>query len=177
MWRLAIPFFVCLFSFNVHAVNKCVGADGRVTFQDAPCAGQGTKIDLKPAAGAYAPAPVKALRTDSAEGEPKAMTEAERIEENTRRLQTERRIKGLEEFHIPQARGELRRHEEECAQKYAALQAKKNRSMNNLAGATWEQSISTEMTALTSMCDSRSRTLAAEVDRLRDTCRSLGGCR
>ena len=33
------------------AINKCIGADGKVAFQDAPCAGQGQKIDVKPASG------------------------------------------------------------------------------------------------------------------------------
>lgn len=45
------------------AVNKCVGADGRTVFQDAPCAGgKGEKLDVRPAMGANAGAsePAKA---------------------------------------------------------------------------------------------------------------------
>ena len=33
------------------AVNKCTGADGKVVFQDAPCAGKGEKLDVRPASG------------------------------------------------------------------------------------------------------------------------------
>ena len=33
------------------AVNKCTGPDGKVSFQDAPCAGKGEKLDVRPAAG------------------------------------------------------------------------------------------------------------------------------
>lgn len=33
------------------AINKCKGPDGKVTFQDAPCPGQGEKIDVRPASG------------------------------------------------------------------------------------------------------------------------------
>lgn len=34
------------------AINKCTGPDGKVVFQDAPCAdGRGGKIDVKPASG------------------------------------------------------------------------------------------------------------------------------
>lgn len=33
------------------AVNKCTGPDGAVVFQDAPCAGKGESIAVKPAAG------------------------------------------------------------------------------------------------------------------------------
>ena len=33
------------------AVNKCTGPDGKVAFQDAPCAGKGEKVDVRPASG------------------------------------------------------------------------------------------------------------------------------
>lgn len=33
------------------AVNKCTGPDGKVAFQDAPCAGKGEKIVVRPASG------------------------------------------------------------------------------------------------------------------------------
>lgn len=33
------------------AINKCTGADGKVVFQDLPCAGQGEKMDVRPASG------------------------------------------------------------------------------------------------------------------------------
>lgn len=31
------------------AVNKCTDANGKVSFQDAPCVGEGEKIDVRPA--------------------------------------------------------------------------------------------------------------------------------
>lgn len=33
------------------AIHKCTRPDGRVTFQDTPCAGQGEKIEVRPASG------------------------------------------------------------------------------------------------------------------------------
>lgn len=33
------------------AINKCTGADGQTTFQDAPCAGKGEAIKVQPASG------------------------------------------------------------------------------------------------------------------------------
>lgn len=43
------------------AVNKCTGPDGKVVFQDAPCAGKGEKLDVRPASGtASAAAPISA---------------------------------------------------------------------------------------------------------------------
>lgn len=33
------------------AINKCTAPDGKVVFQDAPCAGKGEKIEVRPNAG------------------------------------------------------------------------------------------------------------------------------
>jgi hypothetical protein len=33
------------------AVNKCTGPDGQITFQDAPCAGKGEALTVRPASG------------------------------------------------------------------------------------------------------------------------------
>lgn len=33
------------------AVNKCTGPNGQVTFQDAPCAGKGETLNVRPASG------------------------------------------------------------------------------------------------------------------------------
>ena len=41
----------------VWAVNKCKGPDGKVSFQDAPCPGQGEKIEVRPASGYAVRAP------------------------------------------------------------------------------------------------------------------------
>ena len=39
----------------VWAINKCTSTDGKVVFQDAPCAGSGVKIEVRPASGAARP--------------------------------------------------------------------------------------------------------------------------
>ena len=44
---------------------------------------------------------------------------------------------------------------------------------NNLAGATWEQSISMEMQATATMCDSQARELRIQVDALEKELREL----
>jgi Domain of unknown function (DUF4124) len=38
-----------------HAVNKCTGPDGKVSFQDAPCEGKGEAVKVRPASGAPSP--------------------------------------------------------------------------------------------------------------------------
>jgi Domain of unknown function (DUF4124) len=48
-----------LFSTTQAAVNRCVGADGKVSFSDQPCAAsqQGGAVQIKPAAGSAAGSP------------------------------------------------------------------------------------------------------------------------
>ena len=36
---------------QVWAVNKCTGTDGKVSYQEQPCQGQGQKIDARPSSG------------------------------------------------------------------------------------------------------------------------------
>lgn len=44
-----------LLSSQAWAINKCTGPDGRQVYQDAPCAGQGEKMDIRPSTGAPDP--------------------------------------------------------------------------------------------------------------------------
>ena len=38
------------------AINKCTDANGKVSFQDAPCVGEGEKIDVRPTTRGATPA-------------------------------------------------------------------------------------------------------------------------
>lgn len=42
----------------VWAINKCMGVDGKTVFQDTPCVGAGTTLDVRPASG-HPPAAVQ----------------------------------------------------------------------------------------------------------------------
>ena len=88
------------------AVNKCTGTDGRVSFQDAPCAGQGEKIDVRPAIEGVSPA----------QPSPAAMKEGVFGETWQRKIY-------LETQGVPQARAAIDRNQQECAaQQEAAAQ-------------------------------------------------------
>lgn len=155
------------------AVNKCVGPNGAVVFQDAPCAGKGETITVRPASGSGKGAPTN-------EAEPatiKPQSEAQRIEQKIAESQKARRLQELQVRLIPDAEAAINRHRTTCDRDLAALSAKKNRANNNLAGATWEVSISSEMTAIATRCDTKARDLKDEADRLRTECRDLGGCK
>lgn len=161
------------------AINKCTGPGGAVVFQDAPCAGKGEALTVRPASGA-APKP---LPTDAAAASndgvspSRPLTEAQRIERQVAASQQDRRKQELEVRLVPDAEGAIHRHRAVCDRDMKALQAKKARANNNLAGATWEGSISGEMTALATTCDTRNRELREDAATLRAECQSLGGCK
>lgn len=155
------------------AINKCTGPDGKIAFQDAACGGKGEKMNVRPASGdgaALQPTSTSATPTD------KPKTEAQRIEAQISESQRKRRRQELEVRLVPDAQGEINRQRTQCDQQIKELQDKKSLAKNNLAGAMWEGSISAEMTAIASRCDSRSRELRDDLDALRKECRALGGC-
>lgn len=163
---------------QVWAVNKCAGPGGTVVFQDAPCAGKGETLTVKPASGAAPrPLPVDAAAASADGSSPsKPLTEAQRIERQVAASQQDRRKQELEVRLVPDAEGAILRHRTACDRDMKALQAKKARANNNLAGATWEGSISGEMTALATTCDTRNRELREDAAALRAECQKLGGC-
>lgn len=163
------------FAAPAWAINKCTQPDGSVTFQDAPCAGKGEALTVRPASGrARAIEPVTAAEGAPAPGR---KTEAQRIEEQVAASQQERRLKELVVRLVPDAEAAIYRSREQCARDLKALQLKKQQANNNLAGATWEGSISGEMTALATTCDTRNRELREDAAALRTECRQLGGCK
>ncbi len=138
------------------AINKCQGADGKTVFQDAPCAGQGEKIEVRPASGS-------APRTGAAPAAAKEGVFGEKWQRRTY----------LENRGVPDARAAVGNHQRQCESQQAALAGRKRLSADNLAGATLEQSISTEMQAAATLCDSRARELRAQLESLERELREL----
>lgn len=151
------------------AINKCTGPDGKVSFQDLPCPGKGGAVDVKPASGrAPAPsaAPVDAVAAPAVA--PTAKKEGVFGETYRRKLD-------LESHLIGNARGELNGHLQQCDAQQRALAAKKGSARNNLAGATWEQSISAEMQAAATMCDTKAREIRGRLEGYERELRELQG--
>ena len=154
------------------AVYRCTEPGGRVVFQEMPCPGRGTEVLVRPAnpgasgtvPGAAAPAPAG---TES---------QVERLNRLSDQMQAQRRVQELELYLLPRAQNQIAQHRAQCDREYRDLQEKKTLANNNLAGATWEQSISTEMTALAARCDSRSKELLTNLELIRSECRALSGC-
>lgn len=139
------------------AINKCIGPDGKAVFQDAPCAGAGGAIEVKPASGG-APS-VQPAQAAAAAGAGQAAKRGEGAFGEKWRRRTD-----LESHLIANTRAEIDAHQRRCVAQQAELAAKKGRANNNLAGATWEQSISAEMQAAATLCDTRARELRSQLE-------------
>lgn len=164
-------FFVALVALAVCgpalAINKCTMPNGKISFQDAPCPGQGETIEVKPASG-RAPAPASSDPAATA-----AQPAAKPAKKEGAFGDTWRRKTDLEQHLISSARGELNGHLQGCERQQRELAAKKGHARNNLAGATWEQSISAEMQAAATTCDTKARDLRARLDSLEKELREL----
>lgn len=154
------------------AINKCKGPDGKVTFQDAPCAGSGEKIEVKPASGNAPKPPSPAPQSEAAAtGTPPTAATAKKKEGAFGDSWQRRTF--LENRGVPDAEAAVNAHRLNCEQKQASLRARQGSANNNLAGATYLQSLAAEMQATATMCDVRSRELNANLDSMKKELREL----
>lgn len=165
--KLLAGLLVALGACPAWAINKCVGPDGKAVFQDLPCVGKGEQLVVRPASGYTGP------EGAAASGVP---TQLERMQRQLDQMQGDRRRAELE-FALSQAYTDQTNLNAACDREIAGLQAKKGRAKNNLAGATWEQSISTEMNAIAKRCETRGNLIATRIEALRKDCQSQGGCK
>lgn len=111
-----------LMSLPAAAINKCTGADGKVTFQDAPCSTTKSEtINVRPASGqAISPRVTK----PSDAGAPAApLTEAARLEGIVAASQRSRRANDLRERLLPDAERAVKNHREACEARQKELAA------------------------------------------------------
>lgn len=105
------------------------------------------------------------------------MTEAQRIEGLVTASQQDRRKLELEARLVPDAFNAITAQRTACDQELKTLQARKGNASNNLAGATYEVSISSEMTAVATRCGTRNTEVRDDHAALVKECRALGGCK
>lgn len=147
------------------AINKCKTADGKFVFQDKPClSGQGGEIEVKPASGNAAPVQQTAPVVGGAEVTAKPETETERLDKLAAQIRNSSRLRSLETSIIPGARATMLAQKNRCDKDMEALKRQQPAANNNLAGATWLQSISTEMSALAVRCDTEAKSMASNLD-------------
>jgi hypothetical protein len=147
-------------STSAWAVNKCVVA-GKTVFQDAPCplGATGGEIEVRPASGkARAVAPPAAAAPQAAD----ALKTGSGYKDYGDKLERER--KGRSAWYARRnAQGALDGQIGHCREEQKKLDQEKRYSMNNLAGATRDVSISNQMEAAAALCkletDARMREL------------------
>ena len=139
------------------AINKCTDAQGKVSFQEAPCPGEGEKVELRPAMSAPAVAPPP--RKPSKEGP---------FGESWRRKQF------LQTQGIPQARAALERNQRECtaAPAEAVAHAGPLRRGNLPQGSQFVQQQEAVSAKDKAACEARSEELRQQLNALE---KELGG--
>lgn len=138
-------------SLPAGAVYKCV-IDGRTTYSQEPCAPSAAEIDTTPARGHAAP-------TEADKGGARTAAVAADLAD-ARKLRdigfdidaTERRIASLRD---------------QMSRDLGAIRDRKRHASNNLSGAMWEQSLSTEMQATTARYQAEISVEQSRLDALR----------
>ena len=166
---VAVACFLCLVGGGAWAINKCVGEDGRISFQDAPCRGAGGAIEVRPASGFARPALVPAsAASDAAPGAaaPAAGKKKLSFEEWDRKTYLENR--GIRE-----ANADIENHNARCDAMRRKLANEKRSYRDNLTGAVLANSDAKEMEALATECASRLREHTNVRDRMEDELQRL----
>lgn len=140
-------------------VYKCkIG--GTTVFSGQPCQPDAKPIDVRPASG-NAPAPTIARPGAT----PPTISSASNPQAVHARMERDRRIRDLD-YDIAARRSRINEEQSAMDRDLAALRAQKSRATNNLAGATWEKSISEEMNAVVARYNVRIRALEGDVARM-----------
>ncbi|WP_298210641.1 DUF4124 domain-containing protein [Acidovorax sp.] len=139
------------------AINKCTGTDGKVSFQDAPCVGEGEKIEVKPVIQGATPIQTKPATTK--EGAFGAAWQRKNY------LQTQG---------VPQARAAVERSQQECvAQPEVTTHAGPLRRSTLASGSVFAQERATAAADSKAACEARTNELRKQLDLLEDELRNL----
>lgn len=146
---------LALTTWPAMAVNKCINDAGQVVYQSAPCpaTAKGSEIAIQKAPPVTAPSPSDA-------------EELKRIQQTAGALERENKLKEINR-EIANREGAIADYRQLITGEMDRLQRKKQYASNNLAGATWEQSISAEMNAVAQKYDSLIRNEQSQIERLR----------
>lgn len=148
---MRIAFFALLIASSVaHAdVYRCKSG-GKVVFSDLPCESGAKPINVRPAGGAASQDPAR------------PSTERAKLDEINARLKRKELDADIE-----REERHLETIERDRDTELSQLREKKSYARNNLAGATWEQSISSEMIAVTNKYESKIRAQQRKIDEMK----------
>ena len=139
------------------AINKCVGADGRVSYSDAPCEGAARNTVLTPNSAGPGSGGAAAGASDG---------------DKLKALQAARREKDIE-YELEQIDSDISVYRHNMDQDIERVRHRKKGAANNLAGATYEQSISTEMQAIVASYDAKIKLKQSQAEVLRSELNAL----
>ena len=139
-FAFVLLFFPCI---AIAQVYRCEAPDGRAVFSQTPCAHDAQKVE------------VRAIAPDAAN--------RARMDEQTRQTAASTR----HQVEIHRLEREARRLELERDRAVAELDARRSRAANNLAGATWLQSLAQERQAVYAHYDPQIQATRSEIARLR----------
>ena len=128
------------------SVYKCTNTKGFVEFSESPCSDNAEKIQVS--------APIIGT-----EGSTNAKKILKSIEKNNRPREIDNEIKKLE--------NQITEFQKSLDSELEALQDRKKYAANNLAGATWEGSISTEMQAVVDKYKTKISNARSQIEYLR----------
>lgn len=148
---VALTGMVC----SAQTIYKCPDANGRLSMQDTPCAG-GSTINVKPASGGDGSAPASPTKA------PVASVERKGLKSDVEQMARERRLRELD-FEVSQRNSRIGGIQADSERRMALLRDEKLRAKNNLAGATWEQSLSAEMQAIATDTQTKLAALQGEI--------------
>lgn len=123
------------------AIYKCKDANGTTIFSDEPCGPGAKQIDVRPAAPSATP-PASTPTPSGAKP-----SEREKLMREADEAAKARRVREIA-FEIDAAEKRITSNQDVMERKIAELRVSKRSANNNLAGATWESSLSQEMDAV-----------------------------
>lgn len=147
---LALISLAYTISAPAQSIYKCIDDNGKTTFSQRPCADNAEKVTVKDHNSGISVGP---------------SGDFSKMRDGNKSRQLERRIQILED--------EIDLLHSSRDRDLAALRRKKRYANNNLAGATWEQSISTEMQSITASYAQRIESRRDEISQLRSELKDL----
>ncbi|WP_019654034.1 DUF4124 domain-containing protein [Variovorax atrisoli] len=165
--RFLIAVVAVLLAQPSWALYKCVGTGGSVSFQEAPCERAQTQTSIKPLVEAPKPsAAPPAIAAPAPGGRPSLDQQLKEAEADRLRTQAG--------YAVRDKTAALERHRAACDAQQREILANTARAKNNLAGATYAQSIATEANAAAVRCETRARELQADLEEARRQCAARG---
>lgn len=172
-WRIigamlaVVGMALAAFAPIAHAqVYKCMDG-GRTVFSDQPCPGA-VELNVRPASGAApqqrqpdgdGPTRVEAVPTSATAEAPRTISMVDRASNLAKR----RQLKDA----IDRKTVDVKKLEDEMNARIAYLRSQRRYARNNLAGATWQNSLAEEMNAVSESYSTQIAGVRSEIDRMR----------